>query len=227
MKRAVLFDLDGTLVDTAPDMVDALDRLRAENGLAPVDYAFARSHVSRGADGLVRAGFPEVEDEATREALRRRFLDLYAANLCERSAPFPGLIPVLQRLEALAGAGWGVVTNKPEWLARPLLEALDLLPRLACLVCGDSLARRKPHPDPLLHAAATLGLSPQRCVYVGDDQRDVVAARAARMDVVAAAWGYIGPGESAAAWQADFLARTPAHLLEWLERHGWLDADHH
>lgn len=222
MRRALLFDLDGTLVDTAPDMVQALDRLLGEQGREASDYAFARAHVSRGALGLVQAGFPDVQDEASRETLRQRFLELYGERVCRDSVLFDGLDPILRAVEAAPDLTWGVVTNKPRWLAEPLLEAMGLRARSACLVCGDTLARRKPHPDPLLHACELLDVAPAQSVYVGDDKRDVLAARAAAMPSIAAGWGYIGPGESAHAWGADWTADAPGDLGAWLTRAGWL-----
>ncbi len=226
MSRCVLFDLDGTLVDTAPDMTDALDRLRRERDLPALPPGAARPYVSRGAVGLVRFGFPDIDDSGAIEELRQRFLALYAERLCVASAPFEGVEALLERVEA-AARPWGIVTNKPAWLAEPLLAALGLLERSACLVCGDTLARRKPDPDPLLHAAELLALPPARCVYVGDDRRDMLAGRAAGMACLAAGWGYIPPDEPIDGWGADEILLSPQALDEWLTSARWLDADHH
>lgn len=223
-RRAVLFDLDGTLVDTAPDMGSALNLLREEQGRPALAVTAIRPWVSKGAAGLVKLGFGDVTDQTRTEALRQRFLEIYAAGLCVASVPFAELKPVLARVEA-SGHLWGVVTNKPEWLARPLLEQLGLLGRSACLVCGDTLPRRKPHPDPLLHAATLIDVAPGHSVYVGDDRRDVTAGRAAGMKTIAAGWGYIPPDDPAEGWGADSISASPAHLDEWLTSTRWLDAD--
>ncbi len=224
--RAILFDLDGTLLDTAPDMVHALQRLLAEHQREECEYDYARAHVSSGANGLVNAGFPDIADEDSKAALRERFLNLYAERLCMGSALFDGCNTLLQRIESHPLLTWGIVTNKPTWLTEPLLEALALHSRAACVVCGDTLAHRKPHPAPLLHAADLLTLAPEACVYAGDDLRDVQAAREAGMPVVAAEWGYIAPGQVIERWGADAIAQTPHHFTAWLEQRGWFDADH-
>lgn len=222
-RRAILFDLDGTLIDTAPDMVRALQRLLSERGRAPCDYDFARAHVSRGAVGLVSAGFPDVQEEDARAALRQRFLALYAEDLSEGSILFPGCEELLQRIEAHPLLAWGIVTNKPTGLTEPLLDALALRSRADCLVCGDTLEHRKPHPAPLLHGVATLQLTSASCIYAGDDRRDIDAARAAGMPVIAAEWGYIAPGEHPAQWGADATLPSPGQFAGWLEREGWFD----
>jgi phosphoglycolate phosphatase len=171
--RAVLLDLDGTLLDTAPDMAHALNQLRIAEGLQVLPFAQVRPHVSHGAPRLIRLAFGEPE--AVRfEALRVRFLDLYRDCLASQTCLFAGFDEVLARIEQ-AGMRWGVVTNKPGWLTVPLLEQLGLDRRSACVVSGDTLSERKPHPMQLLHAAALLGLEPRECVYLGDAERDVQA----------------------------------------------------
>ncbi|MEO0421027.1 MAG: phosphoglycolate phosphatase [Pseudomonadota bacterium] len=224
ISRAILFDLDGTLLDSAPDMVNALQRLLAEQGRTRCDYDFARAHVSRGAGGLITAGFPDLDGDEARGELRQRFLDLYAQRICEGSALFPGCEALLERIEAHPTLTWGIVTNKPTWLTTPLLEQLNLLERAPCVVCGDTLAQRKPDPAPLRHAAELLGVAARECIYSGDDQRDIQAAKGAEMPVVAAAWGYIAPGEIIEQWGADAICATPAHFTTWLDEHGWFDA---
>ena len=174
---ALLLDLDGTLLDTAPDMGGALNRLRLEWGLDPLPHSTIRPVVSHGAMRLVKLGFPDAAGEHF-EQLRLRFLDLYAQNLAEHTRPFPGIEPVLDELER-RGVPWGVVTNKPAWLTDPLMAALGLDRRAGCVVSGDTVAERKPHPLPLLHAAGLVGVAPERCVYVGDAERDIQAGRAA------------------------------------------------
>jgi len=211
---AILFDLDGTLLDTAPDMIGALNRLRLENGRENLSVAETRAHVSHGAVRLVRVGFPDVDDAAL-EPLRLRFLQLYAQNLADGTCLFPGIEQVLAALEA-ERLPWGVVTNKPGWLTDPLLDRLGLFERACCVVSGDTVAERKPHPLPLLHAAQATGVPPGRCVYVGDAERDIVAGRAAGMQTVVAAYGYLGPEDQPALWNPHGVVEQPEELLDWL-----------
>ncbi len=173
--RAVLLDLDGTLLDTAPDMAHALNQLRIAEGLPELPFEQIRPHVSHGALRLIRLGFGEPEP-ARFESLRGRFLDLYRNGIAVRTRVFDGFDEVLAAIED-AGLRWGIVTNKPGWLTVPLLEALGLDRRSACVISGDTLPERKPHPMQLLHAAALLGLEPRQCAYLGDAERDVQAAR--------------------------------------------------
>ena len=214
---ALLLDLDGTLLDTAPDMGGALNLLRAEHDLAPLPAATIRPVVSHGAMRLVALGFPEAAGDDF-ETLRLRFLELYAANLAVGTRLFPGFEAVLDHLEA-QGLPWGIVTNKPGWLTDPLLAALGLDRRAACAVSGDTLAERKPHPLPLLHAARLVGVEPERCVYVGDAERDIQAGRAAGMTTVVAAYGYIAADEDPRQWQPHGVVNAPDELLHWLGRH--------
>jgi len=212
--RGVLLDLDGTLLDTAPDMAAALNRLRIEEGETPLDFAAIRSHVSHGAAALVRLGFPTA-DEQEFATLRQRFLDSYAAQIADETRMFPGFETVLAAFE-VGGMPWGVVTNKQASLTTPLLAQLQLLRRAACVVCGDTTSQRKPHPAPLLHAAGLLGLEPRACVYVGDAERDVQAGRAAGMHTLIALFGYLGAHDRPEEWRADGVIREPAELLGWL-----------
>lgn len=212
--RAVLFDLDGTLLDTAPDMVAALDELLAEEGRANVDYPVARAHVSKGALGLIDLGFGQL-DEAHRMSLRDRYLGLYERRVADATALFEGMDEVLKTIER-AGLHWGVVTNKPGFLTEPLLDALGLASRSAATVSGDTLPERKPHPRPLLHAAEHIGVQPAEALYVGDDERDVVAGNAAGMTTVAALYGFIPSGEDPAGWPADHRIERPGDLLSIL-----------
>ena len=213
--RAVLFDLDGTLLDTAPDMVAALDELLDEAGRPAVDYALARAHVSRGALGLIDLAFGELE-EAHRMSLRDRYLDIYERRVARATKLFDGMGEVLERIE-MNGMHWGVVTNKPGFLTEPLLDALGLSSRSGATVSGDSLPERKPHPRPLLHAAAQLGVDASHAMYVGDDARDVAAGNAAGMTTVAALYGFIPPDEDPRAWPADHQIERPGDLLSILE----------
>lgn len=211
---ALLLDLDGTLLDTAPDMGGALNRLRAEHGLEPLPAAQIRPAVSHGAMRLVALGFPDASGERF-EALRLRFLALYAANLALGTRLFAGFEAVLASLEA-RGLPWGIVTNKPGWLTDPLLAALGLAGRAACTVSGDTVAERKPHPLPLLHAAGLIGVEPAHCVYVGDAERDIQAGRAAGMTTLVAAYGYLAIDEDPRRWQPDGVVQAPHELLDWM-----------
>ncbi len=211
---ALLLDLDGTLLDTAPDMGGALNRLLIEADRAPLPLASIRPVVSHGAMRLVSLGFPEATG-AQFERLRLRFLDLYSQNLAERTTLFPGIEHVLDELERL-GLPWGVVTNKPGWLTDPLLASLRLDRRAGCVVSGDTVAERKPHPLPLLHAAGIVGVAPARCVYVGDAERDIQAGRAAGMTTVVAAYGYLSADDDPATWQPTGIVAEPIELLDWI-----------
>jgi phosphoglycolate phosphatase len=205
---AILLDLDGTLVDTAPDLVGVLNRLLVEHGEPPVPYAIARNEASHGALGLIRLGFGAELPAERRDHLRARFLELYAANLCDKSRLFIDI----ERITEVTPLRWGIVTNKPEGLTLPLLERLGIARFFACVVSGDSLTQRKPHPAPLLFAAEKLDVEPQSCVYIGDAARDVEAARAAGMQTWVASWGYIRSSEDPAVWKPDGMIRHPREL---------------
>lgn len=209
--RAVAFDLDGTLLDTAPDMVAALQALQAEEGRRPVAFAAARPWVSNGTSGMLRVGFGELAD-ADRERLYDRFLAVYADRLAVETRLFEGMAEVLAALED-DGIPWGVVTNKPARLTEPLLTALGLLDRCACVVSGDTTAHRKPRPEPVLHALAAIPVAAAAAVYVGDAERDIAAGRAAGTRTVAALYGYIPPGDDPAAWGSDHRIAAPTELL--------------
>jgi len=210
--RGVLFDLDGTLLDSAPDMLATVNRMRAARGKAPMVLAALRPHVSRGARAMAAAAFPEVPPERVPE-LVPEFLAVYREELGRHGAPFDGIEALLAALEA-DGVRWGIVTNKPHALARDLLPGLGWAARSGVLVGGDSLAERKPHPLPLLHAARALELPAGECVYVGDDRRDIDAARAAGMPSVVALWGYRLDDDDPVAWQGDVMVDAPQRLLD-------------
>ena len=215
MTKAVLFDLDGTLIDTAPDMGGALNNLLREEGHAPLPIDAIRPWVSQGGLVLTRLGFADKVEAAAIEPLRQRFLQHYRAIVADASRPFDGCAAVLDELER-RGIHWGIVTNKPEWLTWPLLEQLGLDARAAVVIGGDTLARRKPDPLPLQVAAERIGVAPGACVYLGDDERDMVAGRAAGMTTLAAAWGYIEPGVDIRDWQPDAVLGQPEELLDYL-----------
>lgn len=219
MKRhaAVLFDLDGTLADTAPDLAAALNQMLQEDGRVPLPFSQLRPWVSWGAMRMIRVGYGEGLAETELQDLRGRFLACYEAGLCRESRLFPGIPELLTTLES-AGVPWGVVTNKPGWLTEPLLGALGLGGRAGSVISGDTLPHAKPHPMPLLHAARELRVDARACAYVGDNVRDIEAGRAAGMHTVAATWGYIPDDDDPAAWQADALLEDPWALARWLDQ---------
>lgn len=211
----LLFDLDGTLLDTAPDMARALNRLRCERGLDPLSFACIRPVVSHGSPGLIRLGFDLQPGEPGFETLRQRFLILYGQDPVSQTRLFPGLDRALDRLDS-CGVPWGIVTNKPGWLTTPILNHLDLQRRCACTISGDTLPVRKPDPAPLLMACELIGRSPGCCVYLGDAERDVEAGRRSGMGTGIAAYGYIDSNESPHTWGADFLIEHPGGVESWL-----------
>ncbi len=212
---AVLFDLDGTLVDSAPDLAAAANHMRARRQLQPLPLALYRPHGGSGARGMLRAGFDLQPGDADYAVMRAEFLHTYSQCMLQHSHVFAQVVPLLNALDGAAQA-WGIVTNKAFGLAQPLLAHLGLLARTAVLVGGDSTPHTKPHPAPLLHAASQLGLSPAHCLYVGDDRRDIQAGRSAGMRTAAATWGYLGAGEDATQWQADAVLNTPMEVLPLL-----------
>ncbi len=209
---AVLFDLDGTLVDTAPDMVAVLHLLQEEHGIRPAPYDLARSNVSNGAIGLLRVGFPELEIEFGDE-MHQLYLERYADKICEESRVFEGLIELLDQLDIM-GCPWGVVTNKPEHLTIPLLTALQLTDRSACIVSGDTLSVRKPDPAQLLLACDIIGVDPESAIYIGDAVRDIEAGQRAGMATIAAGYGYITEDDDPREWDADVIATSAEELTQ-------------
>jgi phosphoglycolate phosphatase len=215
MIRTVLFDLDGTLLDTAPDLADALNAVLAEQGQPALPYERIRPVVSHGGIALIELGFGIGRGDPAFEALRQRLLTIYRANLAVRTRPFPGMSGLLAAIESRR-MNWGVVTNKPGWLTEPLLQALGLFERAACVVSGDTLPERKPHPAPMLHACRLAGSEPAQCVYVGDAQRDIEAGRNAGMHTLVALFGYVDADDDYRTWQADAAVDSPAGILDWL-----------
>lgn len=218
---AVLFDLDGTLADTAPDLAGALNAMLREDGREPLPFELIRPWVSWGALRLIRLGYGDALEAVRIADLRGRFLACYEAGLCRHSRLFPGVPEALAALES-ATVPWGIVTNKPGWLTEPLLAALGLGDRAGTVISGDTLPFAKPHPMPLLHAARELGVPAARCVYIGDNVRDIEAGRAAGMYTIAAAWGYIPDDDDPAAWQADRVMHTPDALASLADELGAL-----
>ncbi|MBK8509725.1 MAG: HAD-IA family hydrolase [Candidatus Competibacteraceae bacterium] len=215
----VLFDLDGTLVDTAPDLTAALNLLRAERALPPLPVAAIRLTVSQGSPGMLKAGFGLLPDAPDYPELNQRFLQGYRAAIAVESGLFPGMAEVLEQLERRS-IPWGVVTNKPGWLTEPLLKGLGLWSRSACVVSGDTLAKAKPHPEPLLYACDRLAASPRQSLYVGDAERDIVAGQRAGMRTLVAGFGYLSPEDRPQEWGADGMLDQPGDLLAWLDQPG-------
>lgn len=213
--RAVLFDLDGTLADTASDLAAALNRVRADRALPPLAVATLRPHASDGSRGMLGAGLGVTQDDPEWEALKDAFLDYYAAALAVHTRLFAGAEDALGAIED-RGLAWGVVTNKAARFTLPLLEHLGIAARAGVVVCGDTTPKTKPHPAPLLHAATLLRVDAASCVYVGDAERDVAAARAARMAALVASYGYIAPEVAPQSWAPDGLIDSLPEVLEWL-----------
>ncbi len=213
---AILFDLDGTLVDTAPDMVTVLLGIQESEGQEPLPYPLARSHVSHGAAGLISLAFPHISADE-HERLRLEFLDRYEQAVCVDSTIFPGLDGLLNRLDK-AGLPWGVVTNKPARMTDPLLAALGIDRRAACMISGDTIPQRKPDPAPLLLACEHTGVAPERSVYVGDAARDIEAGLAAGMHTIAVSYGYIRDGENPVTWDAHQIAKDTQELTHLLAK---------
>lgn len=213
---AVLFDLDGTLIDSAPDLAGAANALRHEHDLPPLPYERLRPMVGSGARGMVGVAMGVQPGDPDFVELRDRFLALYERNLLVHTRIFEAMLPVLSQLDDL-GVPWGIVTNKATRFALPVIEGLNLHVRAAIVICGDTVSRAKPHPDPLLEAARRMQLPPAQCPYIGDDLRDIEAGRAAGMATGAAAWGYLGEGDAIEHWRADVVLNAPKELLNWLE----------
>ncbi|MCX7166967.1 MAG: HAD-IA family hydrolase [Rhodocyclales bacterium] len=212
MPEAVLFDLDGTLADTAPDLGGALNQLLLEQGHDPLPMEKLRPHVSSGARGMIGAGLGITPNAPGYVLLQQRFLAIYQDALCIGTTLFAGMAEHLDELEA-NGIPWGIVTNKSQRFAIPLMEGLGLRQRAACIVCGDSAQRAKPHGHPMQLASAVIGIAATDCIYVGDDERDVISGRAVGMRTIIAAWGYLGDGRHPSRWGADAIASSPHDIL--------------
>jgi len=213
--RAVLFDLDGTLLDTALDMVRSLNILLQEEGVPTVDASVARQHVSDGTKALVTLGFGAQQSTEQFERRCQRYLTIYEENLCVDTVFFEGMAETITHLEA-HGVLWGIVTNKPAFLTDPLLKALGLDARASVVLSGDSLPQRKPHPQPLFHAAGEIGLLTTECIYVGDAERDIIAGNRAGMVTLLASYGYIEAGDQPENWGANGIIQYPQEILDWL-----------
>lgn len=215
--KTVLFDLDGTLADTAPDLAHALNTVRLAHDRPALPFETIRPVVSHGGRALIQLGFADIsESEPEFEALRQELLQIYHGNIAKHTVLFPGMETLLGELES-QGTRWGVVTNKPGWLTDPLMEALQLKERADCIVSGDTLAQRKPDPAPLLHACNLCSCESVECLYVGDAERDIEAGRRAGMQTLVALFGYIDDSDSPGDWGADGLVKTPEAILQWLK----------
>ena len=213
--RAVLFDLDGTLVDSAPDLGAAADRMRVARGLSPLTSSHYRPRAGSGARGMLSVAFGIDPDHADYPALKDEFFVHYERCMMDTTGPFEGVAPLVADL-ARRGLVWGVVTNKSARFAEPQTRAIDLFSTAAVLVCGDTTPHTKPHPAPLLEAARRIGVAPSHCLYVGDDHRDILAGQAAGMATVAATYGYLGQVADPLQWGADAAIKSPLALLELL-----------
>ena len=213
--NTVLFDLDGTLVDTAPDMAAALDKLCLEENQEVLPYNIVRPHVSNGSIALVKLAFGNQIDEATLNRLKDRYLEIYKENVATFSTLFDEMNDVLNHLEK-NDIKWGVVTNKPGWLTLPLMQALNLDSRSACIVSGDSTDNRKPHPEPMHYACELSGSKPEECIYVGDARRDIEAGNNAAMKTIIALYGYIDSKDDTDEWKANATIHSPSEILNHL-----------
>ncbi|HAF45463.1 MAG TPA: phosphoglycolate phosphatase [Gallionellaceae bacterium] len=216
MSQAVLFDLDGTFADTAPDLAAALNHVRALHDLPPLPVATLRPQASHGSQGLLKLGMNVTPDAPNYETLRNAFLQYYEEHICDRTVLFPSMSTLVAELERHE-IPWGIVTNKPHRYTVPLMEKLGYAQRAACLVSGDTCAHAKPHPMPLLHAAELMSVAPESCLYLGDDLRDMEAAQAAGMTGIIAAYGYIDPAADTGSWPASGSVPTPLALLRYIQ----------
>ncbi len=211
--KTVLFDLDGTLIDTAPDMAQALNLLLEEEKKQAIEFDLIRPVVSNGSAALVQLGFPDIADTQVIERLKQRYLEIYQNNLCVHSELFPGMCELIDAIKQ-KNMNWGVVTNKPGWLTQPLMAQLGLTEQAACIVSGDSTDNRKPHPQPMHLACRLANTLAEHCIYIGDAQRDIQAGINAGMKTVIASYGYIGDWENTAEWGADYTIDAPEELLQ-------------
>ncbi|MFU8797218.1 MAG: phosphoglycolate phosphatase [Gammaproteobacteria bacterium] len=215
MIRAVLFDLDGTLLDTAPDLGYALNTLLKQEGREPLSFEHIRPIASHGSLGLLHLGFNITPADSAFKSLREQFLALYQAHIADKTTVFPGIEEVLLHLEN-QGIPWGIVTNKPAALTTLLLKKINLYHRAACIISGDTLPQCKPHPAPLLHACKLMNQDPTHCLYLGDAERDIQAGKRAHMKTLITAYGYISDADDIHAWKADGIIYSPEESLKWI-----------
>lgn len=215
--KTVLFDLDGTLVDTAPDLTDALNFTLSKNGFDKLPLQKIRPHVSNGSIALIEFGFAINSEHQKFDLYRKELLDFYTKNIANKSVLFSGINKVLDTIEA-RGLNWGIVTNKPSNFTEPLLKQLDLYDRAACVVSSDTLEFRKPHPAPMLHACNEAGSTPDECIFIGDALRDIQAGKNANMKTLIAMFGYIGENDKPETWGADGYIHCASDIIEWLDK---------
>lgn len=218
MIKTVLFDLDGTFADTAPDLAYALNATLTANGKLPLPFETIRPVVSHGARALLELGFAMRDDDPEYSARRQQLLDFYVNNIARHTTLFDGIGQLLSELQQ-RNMNWGIVTNKPDFLTRPLLQQLGVFNDASCVVSGDTLPQRKPDPAPLLHACTLAGSAAAECVYVGDAERDIIAGERAGMHTLVALFGYLGEDDHPENWGADALIDSPAAILEWVDNH--------
>ncbi len=216
MIKGILFDLDGTFADTAPDLADALNRVRQVQGLKPIPLEPIRLQTSNGANALIKLGFEKDQEDPEFEILKQQLLDLYLENIARHTRLFKGIPKLLDKLDE-RGIEWGIVTNKPKRFTIPLMKELDIFLRTDCIVSGDTTPFSKPHPAPLIHAAKLLNLAPQECIYIGDAERDIKAACNAGMRSLIAMFGYLGPNDEPEEWGADGFIEKPEDTLAYLD----------
>ena len=214
--QGVLFDLDGTLIDSAPDLGAAVDQMRVARGLPSLPAEQYRPMAGAGARGMLGVAFGITPDAPEYNALREEFFSNYEARMTQTTYAFEGIAQLLADIEA-RGLRWGIVTNKAARFTDPLTRAMPLFSRAGAVVSGDTTPHPKPHPAPLFEAASRLGLPPEACIYVGDDERDIIAGRAAGMKTVAALYGYLGAVDATQHWGADAAIKYPHELLQWLD----------
>jgi len=212
---AILFDLDGTLVDTAPDLAFALNTLLQENNKQVIDYNTIRPLASHGSPALLKQGFGIEINHPDFPELQQRFIQIYQDNIARETRLFAGMEQVLNQLEA-ANIPWGIVTNKPAFLTEPLLVQLNLSHRAACVVSSDTTAHSKPHPEPMFYACQQINLAPEQCLYIGDAARDIEAGKNANMQTVLAYYGYLSADDKPDTWQSDFSINQPSDILLWI-----------
>ena len=215
--KAVLFDLDGTLADTAPDLADALNATLEARGQTALAFEKIRPVVSHGGKAMIKLGFDLDPEDEHYEEIRQQFLDIYLANIATRTSLFPGIPELLTQLEK-ANIPWGVITNKPAWLTDPLMEALDLATRAACIVSGDTTDKAKPHPKPMYFACEKIGVEPTHCIYIGDAERDIEAGNAAGMRTLGALFGYLLDDDAPDDWDADALINHADEIWSFVQK---------
>jgi N-acetyl-D-muramate 6-phosphate phosphatase len=216
LPRVILFDLDGTLLDTAPELANSLNQLRKDRDLSALPYDIIRNQVSKGSQKIIELGFPHITAESEIESLRRKFIDLYKENIGNETTLFPGIKEVLEAIES-TGRIWGIVTNKIASLTDPLLTKVNLSQKAACVISGDTTPYYKPHPEPLYEAMRILQVGASECVYIGDDERDVIAAISAKIKPIVALYGYIDPNDKPALWRKHGSIDSPFDLLAGLK----------